>query len=114
MSKPRLLVFLVRPNCTPASAYLGRGGVKAETELGNFGEQIGIHLDARVESGGKTENTILSEADRGGFDLLVMGVMLRPSERRLYFGPKVEHVLRNARCAFAVVVTPEITSPRAA
>jgi hypothetical protein len=41
----------------------------------------------------------------------VMGVMFRPSERRLYFGPKVEYVLRNARCAFAVVVTPEISRP---
>jgi hypothetical protein len=37
----------------------------------------------------------------------VMGVTFRPSERRLYFGPKVEYILRNARCAFAVVVTPE-------
>ena len=48
-----------------------------------------------------------SIAEKGGFDLLVMGVMFRPSERRLYFGPKVEYILRNARCAFAVVVTPE-------
>jgi nucleotide-binding universal stress UspA family protein len=46
-------------------------------------------------------------ADRGGFDLLVMGVQFRPAERGLYFGPKVEHILRNARCAVAVVVSPE-------
>ncbi|MGD0075188.1 MAG: hypothetical protein ABSD31_12750 [Candidatus Binataceae bacterium] len=39
--------------------------------------------------------------------MLVIGVMFRPSNRRLYFGPKVEYVLRNARCAFVVVVTPE-------
>jgi nucleotide-binding universal stress UspA family protein len=48
-----------------------------------------------------------SAAEKGGFDLLVIGVMFRPSNRRLYFGPKVEYVLRNARCAFVVVVTPE-------
>ncbi len=70
-------------------------------------------MEARVDSGGKTENAILNAAEKGGFDLLVMGVMFRPSERRLYFGPKVEYVLRNARCAFAVVVTPELTSTRA-
>jgi hypothetical protein len=36
-----------------------------------------------------------------------MGVQIRPAERGLSFGPKVEHILRNARCAVAVVVTPE-------
>jgi len=36
-----------------------------------------------------------------------MGVQVRPAERGLYFGPKVEHILRRARCAVAVVVTLE-------
>jgi nucleotide-binding universal stress UspA family protein len=80
--------------------------------LRQLGEQVGVKLETRVESGAKPENTILAAAEKGGFDLLVMGVMFRPSERRLYLGPKVEYVLRNARCAFAVVVTPEITPPR--
>ncbi len=79
-------------------------------ELQQLGAQIGVKLDVRIEAGGKPESTILTAAERGGFDLLVMGVMFRPSERRLYFGPKVEYVLRNARCAFAIVVTPETPS----
>jgi Kef-type K+ transport system membrane component KefB/nucleotide-binding universal stress UspA family protein len=113
-------LYVKEGGALPVLRNLGRrrsapeDGTPIVDELRQLGEQIGVHLDARVESGGKTENTILNTADRGGFDLLVMGVMFRPSERRLYFGPKVEHVLRNARCAFAVVVTPEITSPRAA
>jgi nucleotide-binding universal stress UspA family protein len=103
-----LLRDLYRRRITPED------GSPIVDELRQFGEQIGINLDARVESGGKTENTILSMTEKGDFDLLVMGVLFRPSERRLYFGPKVEYVLRNARCAFAVVVTPEIsTSSRA-
>jgi Kef-type K+ transport system membrane component KefB/nucleotide-binding universal stress UspA family protein len=88
-------------------------GAPIVDELRQLGEQIGVRIETRVESGGKTESTILTAAEKGGFDLLVMGVLFRPSERRLYFGPKVEYVLRNARCAFAIVVTPEITSPRA-
>jgi Kef-type K+ transport system membrane component KefB/nucleotide-binding universal stress UspA family protein len=82
-------------------------GVPIVEELRQLGQQVGIKLEARIESGGKPESTILTAAEKGGFDLLVMGVMFRPSERGLYFGPKVEYVLRNARCAFAVVVTPE-------
>jgi nucleotide-binding universal stress UspA family protein len=82
-------------------------GAPITEELRQLGEQVGVKLEARIESGGKPESSILTAAEKGGFDLLVMGVMFRPSERRLYFGPKVEYILRNARCAFAVVVTPE-------
>jgi Kef-type K+ transport system membrane component KefB/nucleotide-binding universal stress UspA family protein len=82
-------------------------GAPIAEELRQLGEQVGVKLEARIETGGKPESTILTVAEKGGFDLLVMGVTFRPSERRLYFGPKVEYVLRNARCAFAVVVTPE-------
>jgi Kef-type K+ transport system membrane component KefB/nucleotide-binding universal stress UspA family protein len=94
-----------RRRVTPAD------GTPIADELRQLGAQIGVKLEARVESGAKPETSILSAAERGGFDLLVMGVMFRPSERRLYFGPIVEYVLRNARCAFAVVVTPEISRP---
>jgi Kef-type K+ transport system membrane component KefB/nucleotide-binding universal stress UspA family protein len=76
-------------------------------EIRAFGQQLGVNVEARATSGSKPENAILLAADRGNFDLLVMGVQIRPAERGLYFGPKVEHILRNARCAVAVVVTPE-------
>ncbi len=85
-------------------------GAPIVEELRQLGQQVGVELEARIESGGKPESTILNAAEKGGFDLLVMGVTFRPSERRLYFGPKVEYILRNARCAFAVVVTPEKAS----
>jgi len=76
-------------------------------EIRAFGQQLGVNIEARAASGSKPENAILLAADRGNFDLLVMGVQIRPAERGLYFGPKVEHILRDARCAVAVVVTPE-------
>jgi nucleotide-binding universal stress UspA family protein len=76
-------------------------------EIHAFGEQLGVEIEALAVSGSKPENAILMAADRGAFDLLVMGVQFRPAERGLYFGPKVEHILRNARCAVAVVVSPE-------
>lgn len=76
-------------------------------EIRAFGEQLGINVEARAITSSKPENAILLAADREQFDLLVMGVQIRPTERGLYFGPKVEHILRNARCAIAVVITPE-------
>jgi Kef-type K+ transport system membrane component KefB len=76
-------------------------------EIRAFGEQLGINIEARAITSSRPENAILAAADRENFDLLIMGVQIRPTERGLYFGPKVEHILRNARCAIAVVVTPE-------
>ena len=76
-------------------------------EIRAFGQQLGVNVEARTTSGRKPENAILLAADRGNFDLLVMGVQIRPAEGGLYFGPKVEHILRNARCAVAVVVSPD-------
>jgi Kef-type K+ transport system membrane component KefB/nucleotide-binding universal stress UspA family protein len=82
-------------------------GLQITEEIKLLGNQFGLEIDARVEARGKPENAILAAAERGHFDLLVMGVQFRPAEQHLYFGPKVEHILRNARCAVAVVVTPE-------
>ena len=82
-------------------------GAPIVEELRQLGRQVGVRLETRVEAGARPESAILNVADKGGFDLLVMGVTFRPSEQRLYFGPKVEYILRNTRCAFAVVVTPE-------
>ena len=65
-----------------------------------------LMVDAQVATGNRPENAILGLAQRGRFDLLLLGVTPRPSERRLYFGPRVEHILRNAQYAIAVVVSP--------
>jgi Kef-type K+ transport system membrane component KefB/nucleotide-binding universal stress UspA family protein len=85
-------------------------GVHIMGDIQTFAEEFGVRLDTLVVSGSRPENAIVAAAERGQFDLLVLGVQLRPAERRLFFGPKVEHILRNARCALAVVVTPELSS----
>lgn len=82
-------------------------GAPIAEEIRKLGEPFGVTVDARVATGGHPENVILDVAGRGACDLLAMGVMLRPSNGRLYFGPKVDYILRNARCAIALVVTPE-------
>ena len=77
-------------------------------DIQTLADELGVRLDTVIASGSRPENAIVAAANRGQFDLLVLGVQLRPAERRLFFGPKVEHILRNARCALAVVVTPEL------
>ena len=85
-------------------------GVHILGDIQTLAEEFGVRLDTLIVSGSRPENAIIAAAERGEFDLLVLGVQLRPAERRLFFGPKVEHILRNAQCALAVVVTPELPS----
>jgi len=83
--------------------------IEMHDELKAYADEFEVSIDTQVATGNKPENAILSMAERGKFDLLVMGVLFRPAEQHLFFGPKVEHVLRNAPCAVAVIVPPERT-----
>ncbi len=82
-------------------------------ELRQLGAELGVTVQTQVASGARPERAIIAAAQRGGFDLLVMGVLFRPSEGRAYFGPKVDYILRSAGCALALVVQPEQQTPRA-
>jgi Kef-type K+ transport system membrane component KefB/nucleotide-binding universal stress UspA family protein len=76
-------------------------------EIRQLAAELEVPLEAHAAAGMRPENAILAAAEREGVDLLMMGVTARPSEQRLDFGPKLEHILSNARCAIAVVVSPE-------
>jgi nucleotide-binding universal stress UspA family protein len=83
-------------------------GVPIIESTQSLARELGVTLDTLIASGSRPEKAIVASAERGQFDLLILGVQLRPAEGRLFFGPKVEHILRNVRCALALVVTPEL------
>jgi Kef-type K+ transport system membrane component KefB len=82
-------------------------GAEFVDEIGVLGREIGVHVDTRVDAGRHPENVILSVSEREKIDLLVMGVLFRSSEERLFFGPKVREILRRAQCAVALIVPPQ-------
>jgi nucleotide-binding universal stress UspA family protein len=82
------------------------GDFQIVNDIQQLAEQFDLKVDAQVAEGNRPENAVLALAEQGRFDLLLLGVMPRPSEQRLYFGPRVEYMMRNARCAVAVVVSP--------
>lgn len=112
-ARARITALYVRERPLPTlSALALRGRREAEGdeivgEIQSLGAELGITVEARIQSGRRPENIILRAAEEGGFELLVMGVLFRSAEQRLYFGPKVEEILRKTRCAVAVVVPPE-------
>ncbi|HTT77133.1 MAG TPA: cation:proton antiporter [Candidatus Binataceae bacterium] len=84
-------------------------GVPIADEIRELGKELGVEVEPLTAAAAKPETAILSIADKGEYDLIIMGTLCRAADNRLYFGPKVEHILSNARCALAVVVAPERT-----
>jgi Kef-type K+ transport system membrane component KefB len=88
------------------AAEAGGAGEEAVGEVRELGEQLGLRVATRIEVGPSPESGILRTLREGGFDLLVMGALYRSAEQRLYFGRRVDQILRAAPCAVAVVVSP--------
>jgi Kef-type K+ transport system membrane component KefB len=81
-------------------------------EVRKLGAQLGVEIAARIDAGPNPESVILRILRGGEFDLLVMGALFRSTEQRLYFGRRVDQILREVPSAVAVVVPPA-TSQRA-
>jgi len=75
-------------------------------EVNDLAKQLELKVDTQIGSGNRAEKVILRALADGKFDLLMMGVLYRSVDHRVYFGPKVEQILDSARCAVAVVVSP--------
>jgi Kef-type K+ transport system membrane component KefB len=82
-------------------------GEEAVGEIRELAEQLKLNVATRIETGVNAESVILRTLKEGEFDLLVMGALFRSAEERLYFGSRVDQILRRAGCAVAVVVAPE-------
>ena len=86
-------------------------GEEAVGEIRDLARQLELKIATRIESGVNAESVILRTLKEGQFDLLMMGALFRSAEERLYFGGRVDQILRNAGCAVAVVVAPEQATP---
>ncbi len=91
----------------------GNEGSEFVDEISRLGRELGVTVEAQLGTGRNPENVILSTAMQDGYDLLVMGVLFRSSDERLFFGPKVREIIGKARCAVAVVVPPQRSDFRA-
>ena len=90
-----------------AGGASGGEGEDAVGEIRELAEQLELKIATRIETGVNAESVILRTLKDGEFDLLMMGALFRSAEERLYFGSRVDHILRRAGCAVAVVVAPE-------
>jgi K+:H+ antiporter len=90
-----------------AGAAPGSEGEEAVGEIRELARQLELRVTTRIETGVNAESVILRTIKEGEFDLLMIGALFRSAEERLYFGSRVDQILRRAGCAVAVVVAPE-------
>lgn len=97
----------VLPLFRTSGNHLTTEGAEFVDEISKLGQEIGVNVETRVDVGRRPENVILSIAEKEKVDFLVMGVLFRSSDERLFFGPKVREILRSAQCAVALIVPPQ-------
>jgi nucleotide-binding universal stress UspA family protein len=98
--------LIALPSLKKSRAHANEGEEYVD-EIKRLGDELGVSVVTEVASGRHAEDVIVNAASKGNCDLLVMGVLYRSSEQRLYFGPKVRQILRNVQCPIALVVPPQ-------
>jgi Kef-type K+ transport system membrane component KefB/nucleotide-binding universal stress UspA family protein len=74
-------------------------------ELQKLGNAFGVNTEGLVKEGESPEEVINSVAEANNIDLIIVGTNVRPGSDRLYLGPRVENILRLAKCPVIVFNT---------
>ncbi|MCL5044226.1 MAG: cation:proton antiporter [Deltaproteobacteria bacterium] len=106
--RPSWTLGLAKKSC--ASLALGRAVLD---QMSAVGTQLGVEVSTQLAESARVERAILRLAEQGGFDLLFLGALSRSVKEHLYFGPKIEWLLRRAKGNVAVAVLPEKSLPYA-
>jgi len=101
-----LLNVVARPNGYGRNrrieAQLGIG-YEIVQQLREHGESLGVHVRTDVRVGESAEAVILAVAEKNAVDLIILGTALRAGSERLFLGPGVERILKQAPCPVVVV-----------
>lgn len=71
-------------------------------ELRELGQVRGVDTSAHILVGTDPETIILNMAQEHNMDLIILGTGVRPGSERLFLGPRVERILKNAYCPVIV------------
>jgi nucleotide-binding universal stress UspA family protein len=71
-------------------------------DLRRTGERAGVRVTSEVVMGGQMTTNIIERARRS-VDLIVVGTSVRTGTQRLFLGPKVERLVREAPCSSLIL-----------
>lgn len=72
-------------------------------ELTNLGKSMDIHTIPMLMASDSVHKAICKSAEDNDVDLVIIGTDIRPGSHRLFLGPKVEEILKNANCPVLVL-----------
>jgi nucleotide-binding universal stress UspA family protein len=70
--------------------------------LRELGQVQGVRTSADIQTGADPETIILEVARKHNIDLIILGTDVRSGSSRLFLGPRVERILKNAPCPVIV------------
>ncbi len=82
-----------------------KNSIRMLEEIRKTGQLKGIPTKAEVKMGPEPEQVILDLAQKEQYDLIILGTGVHPVSDRLFLGPRVERILRNAACPVIVLNT---------
>ncbi len=97
------------PLSQPISSPMEAETAEAERELKEaaaLGREYGVRVITRIVRTRNVGEAIVEEADRRGSEIIVIGAGLRPRAGQRMLGPKVDYVLRHAKCRVMVGALP--------
>lgn len=77
-------------------------GQQIVAELRELGQVRGVDTSSHILVGTDPETIILNIAQEHNMDLIILGTDVRPGSERLFLGPRVERILKNACCPVIV------------
>jgi nucleotide-binding universal stress UspA family protein len=77
-------------------------GQEMVRELCELGKSYDVPITTDIQVGTDVETMILNRAREHSIDLIVLGTDVRPGSERLFLGPRVERILKNAPCPVIV------------
>ncbi len=98
-----------RPHAAPVGDTRARqAGLELVEESEAFGARLGARVRADVTSTLNPARDLVTLANGGGWDLLVMGATNRPLSRRPFFGYHISHVLGHVQIPVVIAAIPDI------
>lgn len=82
-----------------------KNSIRMLEEMRKAGQTKGVPTKVEVKVGTEPEQVILEVAQKENYDMIILGTDVHPVSDRLFLGPRVERILRNAHCPVLVLNT---------
>lgn len=82
-----------------------KNSIRMLEEMRKAGQAKGVPTKVEVKVGNEPDQVILEIAQKENYDMIILGTDVHPFSDRLFLGPRIERILRNAHCPVLILNT---------